>query len=41
MAINFLRIIHLFVETPPWADLHEVLREGLSSRRNQPCQILS
>jgi len=25
---------------PPWAYLHEILREGSSSRRNQPCQIL-
>jgi len=38
---NFLRIFHLFAEKPPCADLHEILREGSSSRRNQPCQILS
>jgi len=26
---------------PPWRDLHEILREESSRRRNQPCQILS
>jgi len=36
-----LRIFHLFDEKPPWADLHEILRDGSPSRRNQLCQILS
>jgi len=27
--------------SPPWRDLHEILCEGSSRRRNQPCQILS
>jgi len=36
-----LRIFHIFAEKPPWTYLHEILREGSSSRHNQPCQILS
>jgi len=27
--------------SPPWRDLHEILHEGSSRRRNQRCQILS
>jgi len=27
--------------SPPWRDLREILHEGSSRRRNQPCQILS
>jgi len=27
--------------SPLWANLHEILREGSTSRRNQLCQILS
>jgi len=26
--------------SPPWRDLHEILHEGSSRRRNQQCQIL-
>jgi len=38
----FVPIFHLFAEKllPPWADLHKILREGSSSRRNQLRQIL-
>jgi len=39
---KFLRIFHLFAEKPPpCADLHAILREGSSRRRNQPCRHLS
>jgi len=27
--------------SPPWRDLHEILREGSTRRRDQPCQIIS
>ena len=37
---KFLHIFHLFAEKPPCAHWHEILHEGSSCRRNQPCQIL-
>jgi len=38
---NFCVYFTYLPRSPPCADLHEILLEGSSSRRNQPCQILS
>jgi len=38
---NFCVYFTYLSRSLPWADLHEILREKSSTRRNQPCQILS
>jgi len=37
---NFCVYFTYLPKSPPCADLHEILHEGSSSQRNQPCQIL-
>jgi len=36
-----LRIFHPFAEKPPWKDLHKILQDVFTRRRNQPRLILS
>jgi len=38
---NFCVYFTHLPRSPPWGDLHKILRDGSPRRRNQPCQILS